>query len=85
MNASQRSVPGPDSRPCVEHLPCFSESCVPPCSSIWFNFGEMFIFPSKYPFITLGMELHVLLVRTGQIMGATEGLLLRPCIKQTQR
>lgn len=30
-------------------------------TSIWFDFMEMFILLSKYPFIALGMELDVLL------------------------
>lgn len=51
---------------CLFSLP-LSVSCTPPCSSIWFNLREMFIFLLKYPFITLGMELDVLLVWTVQI------------------
>lgn len=52
----ERSL-GTDSLSCVKYLPCFSvflfpsESCLPPCSGIWFNFSELFIFLSKYPLL----------------------------------
>lgn len=36
-------------------------------TGIWFDFREMFILLSKYPVITLGMELNVLLVSTAQV------------------
>lgn len=91
MNVSRRRGLVTDSLSCVKHLPCFSvfsspvsESCAPSCSSIWFNFREMFIFLSKCPFITLGMGLDVLLVGTRQKTMPLEGMLLRPHTEPTQ-
>lgn len=47
-------------------------------TSIWFDFMEMFILLSKYPFIALGMELDVLLDWAGQITTGMGKLLPHP-------
>lgn len=58
----------------------YTEPDLPPCASIWFDFMEMFILLSKYPFIALGMELDVLLDWAGQITTGRGKLL--PCPKK---
>lgn len=54
-------------------------------TSIWFDFMEMFILLSKYPFIALGMELDVLLDWAGQITTGKGKLLLCPKVEKKTR
>lgn len=81
VNAVRCWVLGRDSLSCVGFLLCFSlahsptcVSCTLSCSSIWFNFREMFIFLSKYTFITLGMALDDMLGRRKQVTMPLKGV-----------